>query len=76
MELVRGVRIKEYCDEARLSTEARLRLFVLVCQAVQHAHPKGIIHRDLRPSNILLHDSKACPDRPMDCARIAQAKFG
>ena len=54
MELVRGVRITEFCDEARLTTEARLRLFMEVCQAIQHAHQKGIIHRDLKPSNILV----------------------
>jgi serine/threonine protein kinase len=54
MELVRGVRITQFCDEARLSTEARLRLFVHACQAIQHAHQKGIIHRDLKPSNILV----------------------
>ena len=44
MELVRGVRITEFCNAAQLPTEARLRLFVLVCQAIQQAHQKGIIH--------------------------------
>jgi eukaryotic-like serine/threonine-protein kinase len=61
MELVRGVRITEFCDEARLPTEARLRLFVQVCQAVQHAHQKGIIHRDLKPSNILVTVNDGSP---------------
>ncbi|HTL56907.1 MAG TPA: serine/threonine-protein kinase [Candidatus Limnocylindrales bacterium] len=54
MELVRGVKITEYCDQHRLSTNQRLNLFTQVCQAVQHAHQKGIIHRDLKPSNILV----------------------
>src|SRR5678815_5719277 len=61
MELVRGVRITEFCDEAQLSTKARLRLFVQVCQAVQHAHQKGIIHRDLKPSNILVTVNDGTP---------------
>jgi len=51
MELVRGVPVTEYCDEARATTEERLQLFVEICRAVQHAHQKGIIHRDLKPSN-------------------------
>src|SRR5712664_3405888 len=54
MELVRGVKITDYCDSKSLSTEERLSLFVQVCQAVQHAHQKGIIHRDIKPSNILV----------------------
>src|SRR5258706_72338 len=63
MELVRGIRITEYCDENNLSTEARLKLFVQVCQAIQHAHQKGVIHRDIKPSNILvtLHDGTPVP---------------
>ena len=54
MELVRGIKITEYCDQHSLPTEERLELFVQVCQAVQHAHQKGIIHRDIKPSNILV----------------------
>ena len=63
MELVRGIRITDYCDEAQLSTKERLDLFIKVCQAIQHAHQKGIIHRDIKPSNILvtLHDGVPVP---------------
>src|SRR6266511_1423048 len=61
MELVRGLKITEYCDEARLSTNARLDLFIQVCQAIQHAHQKGIIHRDIKPSNILVTINDGVP---------------
>ena len=54
MELVRGTRITQYCDDNRLPTAERLGLFAQVCRAVQHAHQKGIIHRDLKPSNVLV----------------------
>jgi len=63
MELVRGIRITDYCDQAHLSTKDRLELFIKICQAIQHAHQKGIIHRDIKPSNILvtLHDGVPVP---------------
>ncbi|HSU56266.1 MAG TPA: serine/threonine-protein kinase, partial [Candidatus Dormibacteraeota bacterium] len=63
MELVRGIKITEYCDQNNLSTDQRLKLFVQVCRAIQHAHQKGIIHRDIKPSNILvtLHDGVPVP---------------
>ncbi|NQT13278.1 MAG: serine/threonine protein kinase, partial [Planctomycetes bacterium] len=60
MELVRGVSITEYCDRNRLNPRQRLDLFVTVCQAVQHAHQKGVIHRDIKPGNVMiaLHDGQ------------------
>src|SRR5688500_16212103 len=63
MELVRGVRITDYCDHNNLTTRQRLDLFIQICKAIQHAHQKGIIHRDLKPSNILvtLHDGVPVP---------------
>jgi serine/threonine protein kinase/Tfp pilus assembly protein PilF len=54
MELVKGVPITQYCDANKLSARERLLLFMQVCQAVQHAHQKGVIHRDLKPPNILV----------------------
>ena len=56
MELVRGAPITRYCDDRRLTVEERLELFGQVCQAVHHAHQKGVIHRDLKPNNILVTD--------------------
>ena len=61
MELVRGIKITDYCDRHNLPTSQRLDLFMQVCLAVQHAHQKGIIHRDLKPSNILVTELDGRP---------------
>jgi eukaryotic-like serine/threonine-protein kinase len=63
MELVKGVPITKYCDELHLPLRERLGLFVPVCAAIQHAHQKGIIHRDVKPSNVLvcIQDGKPVP---------------
>jgi eukaryotic-like serine/threonine-protein kinase len=54
MDYVEGVRIDEYCDIHRLSIAERLQLFRTVCLAVQYAHETLVIHRDLKPGNILI----------------------
>jgi WD40 repeat protein len=54
MEYVEGKPLTRYCDDRRLSFEQRLELMVRVCEGVQHAHQRGLIHRDLKPDNILV----------------------
>ncbi len=61
MDLVKGLAITDYCDQARLTARERLLLFVDVCQAVQHAHQKSIIHRDIKPSNVLVTMNDGSP---------------
>ncbi len=63
MELVRGISITEFCNQRKLTAQQRLELFVKVCQAIQHAHQKGVIHRDIKPTNVLvtMHDDLPVP---------------
>lgn len=61
MEYVPGKDIKSHCDDGRLDLRARIRLFLQVCDGVLHAHQKGLIHRDLKPKNILVKQKSEQP---------------
>jgi serine/threonine protein kinase len=76
MELVRGMKVTDYCDEAKLSLHARLEVFMQVCHAIQHAHQKGIIHRDIKPSNILVTINDGVPVPKVIDFGIAKATGG
>jgi eukaryotic-like serine/threonine-protein kinase len=76
MELVRGIKITEYCDQSRLTVSERLSLFVQVCQAIQHTHQKGIIHRDIKPSNVLVTMHDGLPAAKVIDFGIAKATQG
>src|SRR5579884_2655471 len=54
MEFVVGEKVTDFCDRKRFCLKQRLELFMQICRAVQHAHEAGIIHRDLKSSNILV----------------------
>jgi tetratricopeptide (TPR) repeat protein len=76
MELVKGNRITDYCDQNSLSTGERLSLFMQVCHAIQHAHQKGIIHRDIKPSNVLVTLQDGVPVPKVIDFGIAKATEG
>jgi eukaryotic-like serine/threonine-protein kinase len=61
MEYIDGAPITQYCDRKRMTTRERLALLLLVCRAVQHAHQKGVIHPDLKPSNVLVMEQDGGP---------------
>ncbi len=63
MELIDGEPITEYCDRSELSLRERLEIFLPVCEAIEHAHQRGIIHRDITPRNVLvtMRDGRPSP---------------
>ncbi len=76
MELVHGIPITEYCDQEQMSPAKRLDLFLAVCRAVQHAHQKGVIHRDLKPNNILVTEYDGRPVPKIIDFGVAKATSG
>jgi serine/threonine protein kinase len=76
MELVRGPKITDYCDQRRLGTKARLQLFTQVCRAVQYAHDQGILHRAIKPANIRVVEHRGIPTPKIIDFGIATASHG
>ena len=76
MELVRGKPITAFCESGKLGIPARIELFLKVCQAIQHAHQKGIVHRDVKPSNILVENVDGMPVPKVIDFGIAKALQG
>ncbi|MEP6809543.1 MAG: protein kinase [Chthoniobacterales bacterium] len=76
MELVRGVKVTDFCDENQLPPKERLQLFVQICHAIQHAHQKGVIHRDIKPTNILVSLNDGVPVPKVIDFGIAKATQG
>lgn len=56
MEFIEGSALTSFCEQRRLPLRDRIELFIRVCEGVQHAHQKGVIHRDLKPGNILVSE--------------------
>ncbi len=71
MEQVEGLPIDQHCDERRLAIESRLRLFLEVCDAVSHAHRSLIVHRDIKPGNIMVDDDGVPKLLDFGIARLA-----
>jgi serine/threonine protein kinase/predicted Zn-dependent protease len=76
MELVNGIPITDYCDQHQLPTGERLALFTKVCKAVQHAHQRGVVHRDIKPQNILVTFQDGAPVPKIIDFGIAKALAG
>jgi len=73
MEFIRGLPLNKHAEEHRLNTRQRLGLMVKVCEAVQHAHQRGLIHRDLKPGNILVDETGQPKVLDFGVARLTQA---
>ena len=76
MELVEGVPITTYCDDHQLNLGQRLQVFMQLCDAVQYAHMKGVIHRDLKPTNLMVVENNGHSTAKVIDFGIAKATSG
>lgn len=73
MEYVRGVSLARYAEDQQLDIQGRLRLIAQVCDAVDYAHRKGVIHRDLKPDNILVCETGRVVVLDFGIARVTES---
>lgn len=73
MEFIRGAPLTRHAERHRLNTRERLELMIRICDAVQHAHQRGLIHRDLKPGNILVDETGQPKILDFGVARLMQA---
>lgn len=76
MELVAGEPVTRYADRVALDTHGRLRILAEIADAVHHAHTKGVIHRDLKPGNILVDERGRVKVLDFGIARLADDDQG
>jgi tetratricopeptide (TPR) repeat protein len=74
MELIRGRPLREYAEEQGLNTHQRLDSVAKICDAVEHAHQRGVIHRDLKPGNILVDDTGQPKILDFGVARVTESE--
>jgi non-specific serine/threonine protein kinase/serine/threonine-protein kinase len=76
MEYVEGMSLTEFCDARHLDVRARLRLFIQVCEVVSYAHRSLVVHRDLKPRNILVNDAGRVKLLDFGVAKLLDAVAG
>ena len=75
MEFIHGLTLVQYADVHRLNTRQKLALLLKVCEAVQHAHQRGLIHRDLKPGNILVDEAGQPKILDFGVARVTDSEM-
>jgi hypothetical protein len=76
MELIRGLPLDEYAAAHRLDVRQKLAMIAKICDAVQHAHQRGLVHRDLKPGNILVDEMGQPKILDFGVARVTEADGG